>query len=206
MFSLHSPRDLIELTVCANFAMVWLAKEGHSNPISINYLEKVQMPHLYSFVGAMLAGVDVVTMGAGIPLQVPGILDAFASGKSAEYRMTIEGSLGGAIYMTFDPKDFFGVTSLLLKRPLFLPIISSNVLAEILLKKASGKMDGFVIEHPTAGGHNAAPRGNPKLFNEHGEPIYGENDRVNFAKLQKLGLPFWIGGSLKHPSPWTMSR
>lgn len=199
VFSLHSPRDLIELTVCANFAMVWLAKEGHSNPISINYLEKVQMPHLYSFVGAMLAGVDVVTMGAGIPLQVPGILDAFASGKSAEYRMAIEGASGDPVYMTFDPKEFFGVTSLLLKRPLFLPIISSNVLAEILLKKASGKMDGFVVENPTAGGHNAGPRGNPKLFNEHGEPIYGENDRVNFAKLQKLGLPFWIGGSLASP-------
>lgn len=200
VFSLRPPRDLIELTVCANFAIVWLAKEGHSHPISINYLEKVQMPHLYSFVGAMIADVDVVTMGAGIPLQVPGILDAFAEGKSAQYRMTIGGSPGDAVYMTFDPKDFFGVTSLSLKRPLFLPIISSHNLAEILLsKKASGRMDGFVVELPTAGGHNADPRGNPKLFNEQGEPIYGEKDRVNFEKLQKLGLPFWIGGSLASP-------
>lgn len=200
VFSLHAPRNLIELTICANFAMVWLAKEGHDHPISINYLEKVQMPHLYSFFGAMLANVDVITIGAGIPLQVPGILDAFADGRSAEYRMTIEGSPGDAVQITFDPKTFFGERSFPLKRPQFLPIVSSDKLAEILLsKKASGRMDGFVVELPTAGGHNASPRGNPKLFNEHGEPIYGEKDKINFEKLHSLGLPFWIGGSLASP-------
>ena len=200
VFSLHPPRNLIELTICANFAMVWLAKEGHDHPISINYLEKVQMPHLYSFFGAMLADVDVITIGAGIPLQVPGILDAFASGRSAEYRMTVEGSSGPAVQMVFDPKTFFNKGSFSLKRPKFLPIVSSDKLAEILLsKKASGKMDGFVAELPTAGGHNAGPRGNPKLFNEYGEPIYGEKDKINFERLHSLGLPFWIGGALANP-------
>src|SRR5689334_676803 len=29
-----------ELTVLANFVEIWLAKEGHGNPVGINYLEK----------------------------------------------------------------------------------------------------------------------------------------------------------------------
>ena len=63
-------QDIAELIVCSNFAEVWLAKQGHSGPISINYLEKIQTPRLTEIMGAMLAGVDVVLMGAGIPRQV----------------------------------------------------------------------------------------------------------------------------------------
>lgn len=46
-----------------------------------------------------------------------------------------------------------------LTRPKFLPIIASNVLAVTLVRKANGRVDGFVIEGPIAGGHNAPPRG-----------------------------------------------
>ena len=58
-----------------NFVEVFLAKEGHNNPVGINYLEKVQIPHLPSIYGAMLAGVGYVLMGAGIPLHIPGVLE-----------------------------------------------------------------------------------------------------------------------------------
>ena len=44
-----------------------------------------------------------------------------------------------------------------------------------MLKKANGRVDGFVVEGPTAGGHNAPPRGKLQL-NDAGEPIYGERD------------------------------
>jgi nitronate monooxygenase len=60
-------RDIAEPCIVANFVEVWLAKRGHSNPVGINYLEKIQPPHLVSIYGAMLAGVDRVVMGAGIP-------------------------------------------------------------------------------------------------------------------------------------------
>ena len=63
----------------SNFVEVFLAREGHKNPVGINFLEKVQMPHLASIYGAMLAGVGYVLMGAGIPLHIPGVLDAFAA-------------------------------------------------------------------------------------------------------------------------------
>ena len=50
----------------ANFVEVFLARDGHANPVGINYLEKVQLPHLASIYGAMLAGV-----GAGVYRDIP---------------------------------------------------------------------------------------------------------------------------------------
>ena len=66
----------------ANFVEVWLAKEGHDGVVGINLLTKVQMPNLASLYGAMLAGVDYVLMGAGIPREIPGVLDALARARA----------------------------------------------------------------------------------------------------------------------------
>ena len=59
-----------------------------------------------------------------------------------------------------------------LQRPQFLAIVSSSTLALTLARKSSGKVDGFVVEGATAGGHNAPPRGALKL-DANGEPVYG---------------------------------
>ena len=67
-----------------------------------------------------------------------------------------------------------------------------------MLRKANGRVDGFVIEGPTAGGHNAPPRG-ARQFNEAGEPVYGERDSVDLAKLRELGTPFWLAGGYGSP-------
>jgi len=64
----------MELMVAANFAEVFLAKEGHQGLVGINLLEKVQLTTLPSLFGAMLADVDYVLMGAGIPRQSPACL------------------------------------------------------------------------------------------------------------------------------------
>ena len=45
--------------MAANFVEVFLAREGHVHPVGINFLEKIQMPHLPSLYGAMLAGVRI---------------------------------------------------------------------------------------------------------------------------------------------------
>jgi len=81
----------------------------------------------------------------------------------------------------------------LLHRPKFLAIVSSNTLATTMLRRASGRVDGLVIETPIAGGHNAPPRGKLQL-NAAGEPIYGDRDRVNIQELRTLGVPFWMAG------------
>src|ERR1039457_6318348 len=88
-------RKLVELCMVSNFVEVFLAKEGHKNPVGINFLEKVQLPHLPSIYGAMLAGVGYVLMGAGIPLHIPGVLDAFAAHRPAEYKLSVVGAVPG---------------------------------------------------------------------------------------------------------------
>lgn len=197
--SLRSSPNLIKLMVAASFAFIWLAKEGHSEPISVNYLEKIQMSHIYHLTGAMLAGVDFVTMGAGMTLQIPGVLDAIASGGNPSYRVQVEGSKDGTETISFNPSEFFGQKLPEMKRPGFLPIISSNVLGKIMTRKLSpGSIQGFVVELPTAGGHNAPPR-TKGIFDDKGQPIYGDDDIVDFKKLQDLGIPFWIGGGFASP-------
>jgi nitronate monooxygenase len=67
-----------------------------------------------------------------------------------------------------------------------------------LLRGATVNFVGIVIESPTAGGHNAPPRGKLQL-NAAGEPVYGERDRVNIAELRTLGVPFWLAGGYGNP-------
>ena len=76
--------------------------------------------------------------------------------------------------------------------------IASEVLAQTLQRRANGRVDGFVVEGATAGGHNAPPRGKLQLTPE-GEPRYGERDQVDLARLRALGLPFWLAGSYGTP-------
>jgi nitronate monooxygenase len=190
-----SARELVELCIVGNFAEVFLAREGHDGPVGINYLEKIQLPILPSIYGAMLAGVAVVIMGAGIPIRIPGVLDAFARQAAAAYPLTVTGSLPGEdTQMRFSPADWNEGAAPELLRPAFLPIVSSNSLAHTFTRKANGRIDGFIVEAPTAGGHNAPPRGNPPLSAE-GMPVYGERDLVDLVKLRELGLPFWLAGS-----------
>ncbi len=193
------------VTVLANFVEVWLAKEGHAGPVGLNLLTKVQMPNLASLYGAMLAGVDVVIMGAGIPREIPGVLDAFAEHLPAQLKFDIEGlQRGEAEYLTFDPSSCVSphVRQRSLKRPAFIAVVSASSLAATLARKANGRVDGFVVESPTAGGHNAPPRGELQL-NARGEPVYGERDVVDLAKMREIGLPFWLAGGVGSPAGLT---
>jgi nitronate monooxygenase len=188
-----------QVTMLANFVEVFLAKEGHDGPVGINLLTKIQLPTLASLYGAMLAGVDCVLMGAGIPREIPAVLDALAEHRPVEIRFEVEGLPPGVTeHMRLDPTEHWAVLPPALRRPFFLPIIASNSLATVLARKASGRVDGFIIEGPTAGGHNAPPRGEPR-FNEKGEPLYGERDVVDLAKVRELGLPFWLAGGTGQP-------
>ena len=194
MHQQNDSRKLVELLMVSNFVEVFLAREGHRNSVGVNFLEKVQLPHLASIYGAMLAGVGYVLMGAGIPLHIPGVLDNLAARKPAEYKLTVTGAAADQdTQMHFDPRDYAEGPLPELARPRFLAIVSSNTLATTMLRRANGRVDGFVIEGPTAGGHNAPPRGKLQLSAE-GEPIYGERDQVDLAELRKLDVPFWLAG------------
>ena len=194
-----------ELMVVANFVEVYLAKEGHKGLVGINYLEKIQLPHVSSLFGAMLAGVDYVLMVAGIPRHIPGVLDALAEGKEATYRIDADGAVGDEFVARFDPAVFCKDGAPKLKRPKFLAIVSSATLAMTLARKSNGKVDGFVVEGDTAGGHNAPPRG-PMQLNERGEPIYGERDNADLKKIAEIGLPFYLAGGYGRPGKLAQAK
>ena len=234
MWSATPQQALLEATVLGTYAEIWLAKHNDdSTPIpganvGMNLLTKIQMPTIPALYGAMLADVDYILMGAGIPMAIPGYLDNLAQHKTCEMLLDIEGKIPLAEdgitpiidppSITFSPRDFWAnagkphlMETIPLKRPNFLPIVSSVVLAQSMLKRASGAgptrgIQGFVIELPTAGGHNAPPRGfrydavkhsHEVDLNERGEPVYGPKDEVDLLKFGQAtqGLPFWLAGS-----------
>lgn len=194
-------RRVEDLIVAANFVEVYLAKEGHDGPVGVNYLEKLQAPTLPSLYGAMLAGVDYVLMGAGIPKAIPALLDDLAVGLPVELRLDVKGATADdSFHARFDPASVMQSDGRppAVKRPAFLAIVSSHVLATMLARKIEKPVDGFIIEAPTAGGHNAPPRGKLQLT-EAGEPIYGDRDVPDFAAVAALGLPFWLAGGYSDP-------
>lgn len=201
MWSLDPSPKNQRLTVAGAFVEVALAREGHDNAVGMNVLEKIALPNLATLYGAMLAGVDTVIMGAGIPLRIPGALDRMARHERATYPIDVDGADKHDDYkIVFDPALVFPEWKdrPTLTRPRFYPIVSSNALALAMLKRADGKIQGYVVEGPTAGGHNAPPRGNVEL-NGDGEPIYGPRDAVDLTKLKELGLPFWLAGGRGRP-------
>lgn len=194
----HGPR-FVEPVVLGSFVEVFLAREGHEGPVGINLLEKIQLSTLPALFGAMLAGVACVLMGAGIPRAIPGALDRLADGEPAELKIDVEGSLPGEEFVsTFDPQAFCGGVAPTLQRPKFFAIISSATLAITLARKSNGRVDGFIVEGDSAGGHNAPPRG-PLQLNPKGEPAYGPRDVPELEKIRALGLPFWLAGSYGQP-------
>ncbi|MFZ3230564.1 MAG: nitronate monooxygenase [Pseudobdellovibrio sp.] len=200
LYNLKSPKNLQQLTMVASFVEVFLAKEGHSGVVGFNLLEKVVLPNLACMYGALLANVDYVIMGAGIPREIPGALDLLSENKIASLKVPVVGSGPDDDYKTFfDPAEILGADFIKpLKRPYFFPIVSSSTLALNLKRKSTGIVNGFIVEGPLAGGHNAPPRG-PLKLNDLGEPIYGDRDVVSLDEMKQLELPFWMAGHYATP-------
>lgn len=190
---------LRELMIVSGFVEVYAAKQGHDGVVGINFLEKIQTPFLPMLYGAMLAGVDVIIMGAGIPRYVPQVLDRLAEHQPVSFDLQVIGAADpGAHQLCFDPQAFPSLVSEPLKRPAFFPIVASNTLATVMAKKSTGTIQGLVIEGHLAGGHNAPPRSKGEL-DGNGEPVYGPRDAVNLEQIKKLGVPFWLAGAYGSP-------
>ncbi len=185
-----------ELLVVGAFVEVWLAKRGHDGLIGINLLEKIQMATPGTVYGAVLAGVDAVAMGAGIPRELPALLDAFAEHRPGTITVDVKG--GDAVSLTLDPADLGAGGLDPVARPPFLAIVSSHILAQFLARNPDTRPDGFVVEAPDAGGHNAPPRGRVVL-DDAGEPVYGPRDAADLSAMVRLGLPFWLAGGYGDP-------
>jgi len=195
--NLRPSQEALELLVASNFAEVWLAKEGHDGLVGINYLEKIQMATPSSAYGAMLAGVDYVLMGAGIPAEIPQLLNDLAQHEPGSLNVQVDGATT-SYKATFYPKTFTNNALPRLRRPKFLAIISAHVLATYLARDVITRPDGFVIEGFVAGGHNAPPRGH-MVLDDNGEPVFGPRDEPDIQKVAKIGLPFWLAGGYSSP-------
>ena len=192
-----------ELCAVANFAEVWLAKQGHDGLVGINFLEKIQMGTPTAALGAVLAGVDYVLMGAGIPREIPQLLRDLSAGRPGGVHIDVEG--GEPVWSHVDPTDVLGGTMDPLPTPRFLAIISVHSLANFLNRDEKIKPFGFVVEGPVAGGHSAPPRGKMEL-DEAGDPVYHDRDLADLAKMAAVGSPFWVAGAYSTPEKVAAAR
>jgi NAD(P)H-dependent flavin oxidoreductase YrpB (nitropropane dioxygenase family) len=199
MFTLQPPVELQELTVVANFCEVYLAKEGHHGAVGINYLRKIELPIPFACLGAMLAGIDYVLMGAGNPGDLPELIRRLARRDGVALSVRTQGttSADGTFAVRCSPRALLGAGPPL-HRPQMLAIIASTDLAAGLAGDPATRPDGFIIEGHSAGGHNAPPRG-PRRTTPTGEPVYDDRDAVDLEAIRELGLPFWLAGSQGTP-------
>ncbi len=198
MYTAGATRKRHGLAAAGGFVEVFLAREGHEGRVGINFLEKIQLPTPATLYGAMLAGVDFVLVGAGIPRDVPALLDGLARHAAVRLPLHVSGAAADDTFeLSFDPGSVVASPPGPLPRPRFLAIVASATLAQSLARHG-GRVDGFIVEGPTAGGHNAPPRG-PLTLSADGEPVYGPRDAVDLARLKALGLPFWLAGSTATP-------
>ena len=187
----------VELALVGSFTEVWLAKEGHAGIVGINLLEKIQTATLSAVLGAMLAGVDYVLMGAGIPRQLPKLLNDFAAGHTGEISVDVTNA-SRTYTASLDPVELLGDELPVMHRPQFLAIVSLHVLAAFLNRNDEIKPDGFIVEGPLAGGHSAPPRGKMTCDDE-GQPVYGAKDDADLEAMAAIGLPFWLAGAYGTP-------
>ena len=190
----HLTVNLIAISV---FAEVWLAKENNEGVIGVNALEKIQLATPATVFGAMLAGVDYILMGAGIPTQIPEMIRQFSELQPFKLNIDVANSKS-AHFLAFDPKTITPQT-IEIKKPKFLAIISSHALAAYLGKDEKTRPDGFIVEGPTAGGHNAPPRSKDAIT-EDGQSKFSELDEADLVKVAKTELPFWLAGGYGTPS------
>ncbi|MGP8066336.1 MAG: nitronate monooxygenase, partial [Acidimicrobiales bacterium] len=197
--SLEPSLDRLRLAVVAAFAEVHLAKQAaHGAPVGINFLEKIQLATPAAAYGALLAEVDFVLVGAGIPARLPALLDDLARQREVDFPIDVAGAGSTRHSLSFDPVATLGRAPGGLVRPLFLAIVSSNTLATYLARDDETRPDGFVVEGEIAGGHNAPPRGALRL-DRSGDPVYGPRDLTDTAQFSSLGLPFWLAGGYSRP-------
>lgn len=202
--SLRPTVRALELPVVANFTEVWLAKEGHDGLVGVNFMEKIQMATPSAAYGAMLAGVDYVLMGAGIPAAMPRLLDELAGHASCSLNLHVDGATT-TYSIGLDPDVLTGGGLAPLRRPRFLAIVSAHMLAAYLARDDVTRPDGFVIEGPPAGGHNAPPRGR-MVLDEDGQPVFGPRDDADLGKVAEVGLPFWLAGGYGTPERLCQAR
>ena len=197
------------ILAAATYTEVRLAKDGHDGVVGLNLLAKLKRYTLPCLYGALLAGVDLVSIGAGIPLEEARQMQALATGEPGELRLDVDASQAPddaeeTFTYRFDPRVVVDDPPVM-EPPAFFPIVSSDVLARIMdAKLPEEAVDGWVVERPVAGGHNAPPRN--KQYDDNGDPIYDERDEADLEAVADLGKPFYLAGGFGSPDGLAHAR
>jgi len=190
---------LEKLIAISVFTEVTLAKKGHDNPVGINLLYKLEWPMMASLYGALLAGVDAVLIGAGLPTTIPGVLDSLSKNEITTMKAKVGD--GKDYQFLFNPSDIL-LNPPKLERPPFLAIINGHLAA-----RGVKHADAYIVEGPKGGGHNGPARN--KKLTELGEPDFGEKDDLNLEAFKdflsfnskergKEIQPYWFAGDYAH--------
>lgn len=185
------------LEVAGAYAAVCLAKqrsEGRGR-IGINVMEELENTIPATMLGAMMAKVDVIAIGAGIPSGEKSNIKTLARGEHLSYPLSVMNATK-KYSIELDP-EYYTNGEYVVSDPDMLAIVSLDVLVK-RLKSETIPPDGYVIEGPSAGGHNAPPR-------QKGAREYGNKDYADLEKIRAMedenGNPikFWLAGGYGSP-------
>ncbi len=178
------------LSTIAAFIEVSLAKEGHNGLIGINVMWKLPLTVLPVIYGAMLAGVNIIIAGAGVPMELPAIVEAIRSGQDLAFKLGTDAE--------FTLRIVPGTSELISSRdrPKLAPILSNFVFCRKLKdgwkEKYGVEPDFFILEDYKAGGHNAPPR------NKEVHSVEKDGIDSYFDEVVELGIPVVVAGAFEH--------
>jgi NAD(P)H-dependent flavin oxidoreductase YrpB (nitropropane dioxygenase family) len=178
------------LSIIAAFVEASRAKLGHQGKVGINVMWKCPLTVLPSIYGAMLAGVDALLCGAGVPMELPTIVAGLRAGENLAF---------GALHGTGTPVslEIAGdhTAALLAQRPApkLMPILSNVALPKRIVdvwqrELGGARPDAFILENHEAGGHNAPPRNKQSFSEKDGIDAY-------FDAVRALGVPIYVAGA-----------
>ena len=183
-------------------------RQGHDGLVGINLLTKVQRPNLATLYGAMLAGVDGVLMGAGIPREIPAVLDGVRRPPAGVAAIRT----GGARRTTScrpraRPRRVLGhAAAAACAADVHRRSSPATRWRRCSCAKAVAGVDGLVIEGPTAGGHNAPPRGEPAVQRARRAARTASATRWTSPGSASWALPFWLAGGPDRPERLRAAR
>ncbi len=177
------------LSVMAAYVEVMRARRGHRGKVGINVMWKCSLTVLPTIYGAMLAGVDALLCGAGVPMELPDIVRRMRAGEDLEY-LPLTGT-GTHVRLPIS-EDATAALLSAIPAPRMIPILSnyafSKRIVDIWAKEHGARPFAFVLEHHAAGGHNAPPRNKSEFTAQDDVDSY-------FDKVKALGVPIYVAGA-----------
>lgn len=178
------------LSVISAYVEVVRAKQGHRGKVGINVMWKCALTVLPSIYGAIIAGVDALLCGAGVPMELPDIVRRIRAGQDLEYRpLHGTGTNASLAIARDDPAGLFMESA----PPKLMPILSNFAFPKRIVDIWARELDGarpfaFILENHEAGGHNAPPRD---------KSAFGEQDDIDayFDRVHALGVPIYVAGA-----------